>query len=143
MLITLNLRVTTRWLGDKRTNQKIRKFDVTKSGNMKIDADLWLDTMYKAGRDLGIPVNRGAIMLPDDIPAPKFHKFKRVWNKVNAENFESIVPGTIISIPIVIDEDEDEWMTKEIFLDLMAHVGQFYGLSPWGSKFNLGRFTIE
>lgn len=142
MFIKLKLRVTSRWLGDQKSQDPVRKFKRTRQNQMEIDETLWLETIRKAARDLKAECVSDAIKLPTGIPAPTFKVFRRKFNKVQYEDFESIDLGSIISIPIVIDEDIWTDFAELDIKIIFRHIGNFYGLSPWGAKFSLGRFVV-
>jgi hypothetical protein len=142
MYCILKFRLTTKFLGDQKTKDRIRRFQRTPQNMIAINFQQWRNTIQKACNDLELDISADAFKLPDGIPAPTLKLYVRAYNKMQKESFESIDKHTILNVPIVVDE-ELSTITKGQLVQIFSHIGRFYGLSPWGCKFNYGRFLIE
>jgi hypothetical protein len=143
MLINLELKVVTRWMGDQRSDEQVRRFRYTPSREVAIDFADWGNTVAKGAKDLGITWDKHGIKFQEGFTPPEIKLFKRTFNRTQKEDFESIPSGTVIKTKIVIDEEKNPDVTKDDVINIFNHIGEFYGLSPWGVKFNYGRFKVE
>jgi len=147
-------------LGNKRTKEGVRRFDRAKAFNSHIQLDVaqWLWAIQSAMTAIHMEeLDAQAIRLPLTIDAPAIDLYTRKWmdgrtKKQKRESFEAIKGGAVITIDVVLLEEPDpadgstrfiQTPTIDEFRKLMTFVGKMLGLSPWGSRFGYGRFSVE
>lgn len=156
---TLKIKLLSPMLGNIRTKD-CRKFnikDVSGHKQWEIKNDQWMWAITEAMDSMGLLKKSSAdfIRLPYAIPAPKVNYYVRQWHdktgKICEEKFECFSAGTVISFDVFVTgtlEEEGE-LTKHLapptrteLRKIFSRVGYHIGLSPWGSKFNFGRFQL-
>lgn len=132
------MRLESPMLGSVTTKDRIRRFARTSTDHdIEIHNQQWGDRIKKASLDLGIHIPDGGVKLPQGFRPPTLHLYQRRYNRTKSELFEAIRKGTVLTIDIVTSLSEDD------FEEILTHVGKYYGLSPWGSKFGYGRFYLD
>jgi hypothetical protein len=137
MLLPLNIEVKKHWLAADKSDVGIRKFRRTTSGLVELPDMLWRNTIHAAAMELGISIEKDSFRFPEGV-AVDTSEYERVYNRINKERFESIEPGTVIRLRLLLETEADQ----ETMLRVMDLCGELYGLSPWGNKFGYGRFTV-
>lgn len=151
------------FLASRRYEKGIRKFDVREVNGKKyfqVDIAQWRWALKEALDSLSLTpeVDVDYVRIPTELLAPTIRPFERVWDKNNPskrEIFESFQAGTLISIPIFILSEleqntafnglrfESRPPTRAEVIECFKIIGSDIGLSPWGSKFGYGRFSVE
>lgn len=159
----LKCKLTRPFLGTRRDKDGYKAFD-TEIVNGEVhyvpDCAQWKWAVRQAFEVMGLipEVDPDYVKLPVTIKAPTMRLYSRAWNPKNStqrETFWCFQQGTVLTFPILIlSELETEARnqgfvvssrppTKEEVLECFKIVGEDIGLSPWGSKFDYGRFTVE
>ena len=160
MLIKMRLRLRTPLLGNQQTPENVRRFvrdDAFRPPRLKVDLAQWYWAVGQAMEALGYSgLDQFAVRFEDSMQAPKLQLYVRRWSDTKRgdreqEMFESIGKGTILTFhPLLLSTQEPSQAesrrippTPEELRKVMSCVGDMLGLSPWGSKFGYGRFTVE
>lgn len=117
----------------------------------------WRWAMKEALDSLGLQLETSVdfIRFPVEIRAPKISAYQRafhVQDTIKYELFESFATGAVISFRLFVLgslEGQNSMIqipqrqpTKEEVLNCFKIVGSSIGLSPWGSKYDYGRFIV-
>lgn len=147
-------------LGNKQTPERIRRFERDTTFDppkIRVDLAQWYWALGQAQEALGLSrIDQFAVRFEDAFIAPRLQLYVRRWsdtrhNKQEQEMFESIGKGTVLTFnPILLSTQEPSQSAGKLraptlseMKDIMGCVGHMLGLSPWGSKFGYGRFTVE
>lgn len=161
MQCSLRIRVRTEMLGNQRVTKPMlmRVFrrvppskDSRQQSELLIDLPHWLWALNASMEDLKIPpVAFSGLHLPIGFRAPALHLFVRTWRakggERRSEKFEGIRAGAQLTIPFSLSspyppESGKIQPTCEELQRAFQYVGDFYGLSPFGSNLGLGRFDV-
>jgi hypothetical protein len=157
MLYEVKIRLLMPWLGSQKTQEQVRRFRKIsrgdKEGEIELDRELWDWAYRQAIESLRFThVDSTTIRAAMSIRCPTLVLYKRKYKSPNGktqeEMFECITKGTILTFPLVVTSPQDKLMDKEAptkkeLETLFEFIGEFIGLSPWGSKFGYGTFTLE
>lgn len=155
MLYELKMRLTSPWLGQQRTNQHVRRFRREKDGRLMIDTAQWQWALQEAAEALHIEdIDIATIRTESGFDAPTLQLFNRRYShkgKPHEEMFESIRENTILTfnilvtkpLPIVGESNGQRQPDIDELNKLFGFVGKMIGLSPWGTRFGFGKFTVE
>jgi hypothetical protein len=151
MFLDCKIIVETPWLGDVLNQEKqIREFRKESTNAILICTKFWKDVLAKCAVDLNYEnFDKTKVLLQRQIGLQnaKIEIITRVYNQVKKERFEALGKGCELNLAFVyddcIDNVNERAFLKEAIFKMLDHAGQFYGLSPWGSKFGYGRFKIE
>lgn len=161
--LSLRCRITRPFLGHRRQQNGTRIFDTYKEGDATYfypDVPQWRWALKEAMDSLGLlaEVDVDYVRLPTKILAPTIRLYTRVWDSKNQdkrEMFQSFQAGAVLTIPLFILNElepsgfsntmpiEQRAPTAEEVTECFRVIGKEVGLSPWGSKFGYGRFTVE
>ena len=160
MLIKMRLRLRTPLLGNQQTPENVRRFvrdDAFRPPRLKVDLAQWYWAVGQSMEALGYSnLDQFAVRFEDSMVSPKLQLYVRRWSDTKRggheqEMFESIGKGTVLTFhPMLLSTQEPSQAeskrrppTLEELRKVMSCVGDMLGLSPWGSKFGYGRFTVE
>lgn len=156
-------RLTMPFLAYRRHEHGIRKFDTKEIDGKKyfqVDVPQWRWAIKEALGSMSLipEVDVDYIRIPTSILAPMIRHYERVWDKANPtkrETFECFQAGTVMSIPVFILSELEQSSafnnlrfqsrppTHDEVVECFKIIGEDIGLSPWGSKYGYGRFTVE
>lgn len=145
MVLDVKIKLLTKFLGDsKEANQDDKKPKGMRgfrrlNGELQVPIDTWKRNLESAAAGIGIKFQSNWVALPNTFTAKKFIWHTRKYNKTEKENFEAIPEGEEITITIIL---QDQHISKEDFLKILTTVGSHYGWSPFGNKFQYGRFEV-
>lgn len=150
MLHTLKLELLTEMLGNLQSAQGIKKFKRVKSGAIAFDFATWSWASSNAANQLGITFDEANLRpSPSWCHTPRVIIHKRNWEKNGVpmvDTFESFQPHNEISIKMFIAKpaqgSRGNAPTPAEVVQMAEIVGEYFGLSPWGSKFGCGRFKV-
>jgi hypothetical protein len=142
MVVLVRIKLTKPWLGDLTPDPSgVRRF--RRIGKLiKIQPALWREQFQKAAHDTHIRANLQAIKLPESMIPASIHLYTRRYSQVQTDIFESFRKGTVLQTLLHLQCDEPRAVTLDQVRVLMACIGEWHGLSPWGSKFGYGRFEV-
>ena len=155
MLYELKLRLTSPWLGQQRTNQHVRRFRRDRNNRLAIDTAQWQWAFQEAADALHMKhVDISTICTESGFDVPSLQLFNRRYShkgKSHEEMFESIRENNVLAFDILVTKPlpaggGDVSMTspdKDELTQIFAFIGKMIGLSPWGTRFGFGRFTVE
>lgn len=157
--LPIRIKLRSPFLGDIKT-PKGRKLNTKTTGGVvywKPQISQWRWAMKEALDSLGLQLETSVdfIRFPVEIRAPKISAYQRafhVQDTIKYELFESFATGAVISFRLFILgslEGQNSMIqipqrqpTKEEVLNCFKIVGSSIGLSPWGSKYDYGRFIV-
>lgn len=151
MIYEIKIRVKTPILGSRRDHKGIWRFD-RNDGGWEVDQKHWNGLTNNAIRNLELECDRDQIRFPDVILLPRVELYRRVWkergkNKEIIAYHECIRKGTLITlVAVTLDwkwEQRVRPPDKNELAKIFQNIGDFEGLSPFGSKFGYGRFSLE
>lgn len=157
--LTLKMKIVTPFLGDIRTGKDSRKLNIKRV----IDDDYWLPKIAQwrwafsaaiesMGLDQAVDVDY--VRFPAKIKSPKIRVYSRAYERNNpdaTDMFECFSAGTVITFNVFVlgslevessVESTKRPPTKDEIIQAFKIIGESIGLSPWGSKFDYGRFEI-
>lgn len=156
MFCALRIKLTSPWLGDQRGNDRVRRFGRSNKDKnyLSLNISRWHWACSSAAKALNLPVemNPCDVHFPDKFKAPSVILYRRKWkasenDRVKEELFESINSGNVLHfdffVPDQSDKDKKRAPTLKELQDMLKFVGEYVGLSPWGSRFGYGRFIVE
>lgn len=152
----VKIQLTTPIMGSQATTEKIRRF---RRGllpdTITIEPDMWFWTLRQACQAIGgmEHFDVTTLRIPNGIVARTFsiytHSYTREGRQLR-EQFESIRRGAQLTFDVSLTDleptatrrTEDRAVDEETMHKLITYIGTYLGLSPWGSKFNFGRFNV-
>jgi hypothetical protein len=120
-----------------------------------IDTAQWQWALQEAAEALHIEdIDIATIRTESGFDAPTLQLFNRRYShkgKPHEEMFESIRENTILTfnilvtkpLPIVGESNGQRQPDLDELNKLFSFVGKMIGLSPWGTRFGFGKFTVE
>lgn len=153
MYYTARIRLLTPFLGNQVENG-IRKFRHSQSEPpvkaLAFDSSLWQWAFKSVHRSREQTWSRDAVVHKRNWETKdKIELYTRQYRRQNIvidERFESLDVGAELEIVFGIwahDAAGEPGPDVLQFSQMLEDVGEFAGLSPWGSKFGYGRFTLE
>ena len=141
MTLNVRLRIVSPFLGDMPPGRDgVRHF--RKLGNcIQLDVALWLEQLTLAALRTGFAADISSIKPPERLLMASIHIYRREYSKVKVDQFESFRKGTILGLQMDVEQRPKAPASDQVH-HLMSYVGDHLGLSPWGSKFGFGRFTV-
>ena len=143
------MKLESPFLGDIKKRDRVRRFKMHKDGGICLDTKQWMFAISEAVKSTELKVNLDAIRLPQDIKVSRVDLYTRRWHDssgMHSEDFECIRSGSIVSVDILSmtgsESSNEPGPDKEDLYEIFNFIGNWIGLSPWGSKFNYGRFKI-
>lgn len=165
MLIDIKLRVTSKFLGSKNTHAGIFRFRRTdgntgdKDSLLLIEQDIWRWAMLGAVGSLGMNVDVDVIHLPPGIRLGAVYLFERRYKtrprpphyqgKEKTSKHEVIREGSILGFKLAISDSRPDKKnpppppTIGDVEKIFNYIGEYVGLSPFGSQFGFGRFHVH
>lgn len=156
MIYALKIRLTSQMLGNVNSHEKVRRFErCRKSSDLQPDPVLWRWALAQAAQSLHLRVETDAIAIPPGIRAPTLSLYRRHFYKDGKkgrkervfEDFECINVGAVLTIYLQVasslpGEPNKKVPSRADLENLFVFIGKFVGLSPWGSRFDYGRFDV-
>lgn len=131
-------------LGKNRDDRGVRRFAVTKGGQIEIDAQAWEWMFKQAAKGLKLDVDTTTIRPPNGFDIPTLVLWNREKTPVSVEMFEAIRKGARLTFNIVVLESSvNKTPTRHNVKAMLDYIGNYIGMSQYGSKFGFGRFTVE
>ncbi len=113
----------------------------------------WDDLIFNAASSLGLPHVYASIRLPGTVLLPTVHLLKRNKRprdgKGASKNLlhEMIPRGTVLTLQFMTQEREGgvqiKTPTHGELCKIFSFVGQYEGISPFGSSAGYGRFNVQ
>lgn len=153
MFLEVRIKLSTPFLGAQQSRERIRKFIRSSEKHIKLNAAQWIKAFHQAAAELRISnLDFAAIRLPAELYAPTIIGYNRKFFDRNGqpkeEQFEAIQAGAELSFRIVIlaksesAKDHEHAPTFQELAQMLAFIGEWIGLSPFGGQFNYGRFSL-
>lgn len=143
MILIAQIRLTEHFLGELKPDQEgVRRFRRDREGRVLLNQSYWLEQLCVASRSLRLP----ALDIPQTVIPPtamlpaSIHLKRRVFSGRYTELFESFRKGTILTFEMQLHTEKEHCPTSGQLQILLQYVGSHLGISPFGSKFGLGRF---
>jgi hypothetical protein len=146
MLYTVSIRLETPMLGSQPPDTNgVRRFRRGKNNGLLIPVSQWESLFVQACEDMGMdPGCVKTLKFPETIRAPATQLYTRTYNRTKVDRFESIQKNAVLKFQLLVRNVKDIQTVGAPRLNhLFTHVGEWLGISPWGSKFNYGRFSIN
>lgn len=140
MILEINIKLTTNFLGSGPRVNGVRKLKKTPDNRITINEKEWKEDLSSSAKSLEIDFCTENMNFEPGFEFPEVNVLRRIYNKTNVDLFEGITAGNHLSIFCMVEnytEDKLEDIKKvfEIF-------GKFYGISQFGKKFHCGRFKL-
>lgn len=152
-LYALKIKLTSPWLGNQSTRERVRRFRKDASGLIVVDLSQWSWTFKQAIEALHIShVDPDTIRPQTNIDPPTLVLYNRNFNdgkKNKSEMFEAMRENLVLNVNILVTtpplsaKDGKTPPTIEELLQIFKFSGSFLGLSPWGNSYGYGRFEVE
>jgi len=107
-----------------------------------VNADYWREQLRIAAMQLHYPINADTLFPPPGMRPASVHLFRRIYSKRRVELFESFRAGTVLTFDFMVREDLPKCPDVAQFKNMFQFVGEYLGLSQFGSKFGFGRFEL-
>ena len=157
MLVTIRIKLLEPFIGDRRTPEQIRRF-LRREGDLLLDMSQWNRAVRQAVEDLHLEaVDPASILFPLTMPLGRTDMYNRKWYEkrhqdggyksvLKEELCECIRSGAELSFDVGLAIEaiaaDKRPVTLEEFQKIMTYIGKMIGLSPFGSHFKFGRFTV-
>jgi hypothetical protein len=156
MILLAEIKLTSPILGNLRQPMEgggqIKRLDRDGSGNIVTRREHWQWAVKEAMETLQLPDIIDQVCLPELLPisAPStglHNRHYRKTGKLKTESFESVRKGAVLTIGMVYHTPAEKSLHKkkpemsEIEL-ILSYIGQFVGISQWGSQHGYGRFEL-
>jgi len=155
MMINARIRLDTPLLGDKHTGAGVRRFSRAdrRLERLPLEAKLWAWALSQSAEALRIPYSDDMVRVASSIRCPTLAMHARSYRKaaggaLKKELFESVRAGTVLEVQFMVfskpapDAAVSGIISVENFRRVLETTGSMVGVSPWGSKFGYGRFTV-
>lgn len=155
MMLYSKIKLRTALLGDKHTGKGIRRFSRSdkRLENLPLEPKLWAWALSQAAESLSIPFSDDMVRVAPDIRCPTLVMHNRRYRKNGSgrqmeDLFESVRAGTVLTVPFIVftepapDARVPGVIASADFRKVLEATGKMIGVSPWGSKFGYGRFTV-
>jgi hypothetical protein len=140
MILHNELKLTTPFLGCKQVPGRPRRILRDELGRPGLIGKVWQDHFAAAAKLLDVSFDRNMIAFPKGFEATKFEEHLRRFDRFKRERFESIPKGAIISFEVTLPSSR---LTPQDYAKILVVVGERFGISQFGNKFNYGRFQVE
>jgi hypothetical protein len=142
MLLDLRIKLSKPWLAAQPPDHRgIRRFKM--NGDLVfVHTDYWKEQLRIAAMQLHYPIDVNTLYPPQGIRPASIHLFRRIFSKRRQELFESFRTGTVLTFDFMVREDQSRCPDTEQFRNMLSFVGEYLGLSQFGSKFGFGRFQV-
>jgi len=140
VILDIELSVKTPLLGCKVVEGQPRKFLRAEDQRIAVIREIWLKHLTAAANDQELTFDPNALNLPLSIDVDKYELYTRTYNRVKKEKFESVPKGATIKFECTLFENK---LDPTDFAEILATMGEWYGISQWGTKFGFGRFKVE
>ena len=151
MLYTLRIKLTSPFLGNKRTPKLLRCF-VRKKDEFAVDLAQWNWTIEEAAKSLHMEgIDFDSIRFPVSIPMPTVVRYVRSYHhqrtgELQEEMFESFREGLVLTIEVMItsvpESAHKRAPTADEVRQMLELAGRLCGWSPFGGRFGFGRFVV-
>ena len=143
MLLTVKIRLTRPYLGElKPDNRGVRRFKRFNNG-VHVNTAFWQSQLQLAARNIHADVDAKTIQPPREIFPASIHLYRRIFSQVRMELFESFRKGTVLTMDFIVREDLPKCPNPDQFKTMLSFVGEYLGLSQFGSAFGFGLFIVE
>lgn len=144
MLYAIELNLTTAMLGDTRDQGTgVRRFARDANNAIRLGPDVWKNALTMAQADICSHYNLEGVLPANWIRTPSTQLYKRRYNQTKTDYFEIVQKGAHLKTEFLVrghnfpQSPGQDGLTK-----LLNHIGEWIGISPWGVKYNYGRFTV-
>ena len=136
------MRLVKPWLGSNPPDHSgIRRFK-TSNGLVFVHSEYWKEQFRIAAMQLHYPIDVNTLYPPPGMEAASIHLFRRIYSKRHVELFESFRAGTVLTFDFMVREDKPRCPDVAQFKNMLQFIGEYLGLSQFGSKFGFGRFQL-
>lgn len=142
MLLEIRVKLTKPFLGSLSPDHRgIRRFRMD-GAKVFVHADYWKEQFKIAAMQLHYPINTDTLHPPSGIESASIHLFRRIFSKRRMELFESFRAGTVLTFDFIVREDKPRCPDVQQFKNMLEFIGEYLGLSQFGSKFGFGKFKV-
>ena len=160
MLYDVSIQLTRPMLGDQATQERIFRFTRGRVSPgeegvfvFELASDFWAWLVREAVDALHLEgvLDVSAIRVPMAMEAPRVttyrHHYRNKFGTQKVDSFECVSENVKLSFELLLTRpiDEDSGLrapTAEELKTILEFIGKYLGISPWGSKFNFGRFDL-
>lgn len=142
MILVVRIKLTSHLLGELRPDHKqVRRFR-KENGNVAVNITQWQEIFREAAQHIGLTIDPKTIEPKSNYRPASIHLYRRVFSRVHTEWFESFRKGTVITFEMVLHEQRPKAPSPHELKAILAFVGEYTGISQFGSKFGFGRFQL-
>lgn len=110
---------------------------------IRLPDNFWENHLKLAQQDICSCYYLEAVVFPPTVKVPSVQIYKRKYNRSKVDVFESVQKGSSVRIDILVRTTGTNIAPGTQGLrKLLEHIGQWIGISPWGGKYNYGRFEV-
>lgn len=144
MILIAHVRLTSHFLGEMKPDHRgIRRFKLDSFGRAAVNQNQWLEDLVFAARSLKLDLKVTTTMVPPEgISMGTIHLHRRTYSGAKVDFFEAFLKNTILTFDLVLHDDRPKCPTIEDTRRMLEIVGQYRGISQWGSRFGFGRFKV-
>lgn len=156
-LYMVKIQLESPMLGDQQDNDGVHRFERSKKeGWILTDMDRWHYALSEATTTLDLASSLAASQIRVDLEwrAPSLHRYVKTrrdpkTGAARETTFECIRTGTMLTFEVAALESPEpdsiglRGPDAEELTEILRVVGKYVGISPWGSRFGFGRFTVR
>lgn len=146
MLLEVKLRLFTPVLGGLRPDQGgVRRFQRT-NGRLLVSQFHFEESIGLASHNLGMASAEAFLRFEHTCLPPTIVLYDRRYRAGGAQQrelFEAFRKGTVITFKVILRDDIPGCPSLPQVQQLFELAGEFAGMSPFGGKFGMGRFSVE
>lgn len=143
MIVETKISLTSPILGDSRPDKAgVRRLRKTSDGRIKINETQWRESLTEAAKQLKIKdFDPKTISFESGFDPQAMTLIRRVYNRTNIEFFEGVDKDQKLTFEYMVEEVPGA-PTLEQLKQMWNVIGKYIGMSQFGNKFQLGRFTV-
>jgi hypothetical protein len=155
VLYVLKIRLRKNALGSvkgKDKQDKILRFPRGRGGGWEPDQDEWFGFLENARRALNATFDLNSVRFPAEIALPNLHLFTRQYritgdHRTFHADHEMIPRNYVLTLYVGVLEFQGRTRfqipDRQQLHDVLAFIGDYEGISPWGRERGHGRFVVE
>lgn len=146
MLLEVKLRLASPVLGALRADKGgIRRFQ-RNNGKLLVSQFRLEEGLALASSNLNLGGADAFVRMEHTCQPPAIFLYERRFRAggvLQMEQFEALRKGTVITFKLLLRDDLPKCPSLATVQQLFELVGEFAGMSPFGGKFGMGRFSVE
>lgn len=130
-------------MGKNRDAEGIHRFARVDGDMVSLEPKTWLWMLDQSSRDLGLDVDCKTVRAPLGVRPGTTVLRRHPWNATRVDMFEAIPKGAELGFRVAIMAEAGAPSPNQL-QDMLEYIGDYIGMSQWGSKppFGYGRFKV-